>query len=516
MHGSTDQPKQQGSAISTGNHTNVWLRDSCALENVALGQSSIAVCPLCNLRQNVNNYAFGNQVGLGTRADDLVCEHAVRYNPFRKPFCIAFGGTGESCGLDPEPVCMPSTGNDEIETCFQFQWGWEDCNPKVEDCPCTAFARSPEDDSTPCSSCERCPDDTLSWDCGNVEHAFLRRSYRDCYRNEEMCELGTEGYLKCAEFHGGCTHEGCQCTYTVLDAKSNRLSCKSCGFCADGSISYDCTDFGQGFHFCEDHSISHTSVELQSKLNSHENPQETLCLSDSDGDGVLNCFLVEKDWEECDPLNEECLCEAFVRSTEDGDSDACHSCERCPDDTLAWNCYNLNYPHFLVPFRSCDGDEEHCELGSDGSLLCATYNAGCTAGDKKCPCQYAIRDSNLESFSCGECSFCSDGSIAYDCSAHGKGSHSCGDDDVICCQDCMDSGVFVNPKCHDCIICDDLEGSDDGVDIINDALFHFGESNSRHLIDDSDTISESPSAAPRFTATILPYPLPGIIHNVFH
>ena len=87
---------------------------------MAPGQSSIAICPLCRIRRNVNNYASGNQVGLGTSANDVVCEHAVKYSPFGTPFCVTFEGTGESCGTDPEPICTPSSGNDGIENCFQF------------------------------------------------------------------------------------------------------------------------------------------------------------------------------------------------------------------------------------------------------------------------------------------------------------------------------------------------------------------------------------------------------------
>ena len=476
------------------------MKDSCVLANVAPGQSSIAVCPLCNLRQNANNYALENQVGLGTSGHDLVCDDAIKYNPFGTPFCVAFGGTGESCGIDPEPVCMPSSGNDDVENCFEFQWGWEGCDPTKVDCPCTAFVRSPEDDSPPCNACERCPDDTLSWDCSNVEHSFFRKPYRDCYRNEEVCEPGTEGYLKCAEFHGGCTNEGCKCTYTVLDAELKRFACGNCGFCADGSISYDCTGIGQGFHFCD----------RTAPIGVRE---ETMCLPDSDGDGVLNCFHFDEDWEECNPSKEECPCEAFARSTEDGDSEACHSCERCPDDTLAWNCYNLEFPHFLAPFRSCEGDEEHCELGSDGSLRCATYNDGCTNGEK-CPCTYAIRDSDLYSYSCGECSFCSDGSIAYDCSTRGKGSRSCAGDDVVCCEDCMDGGVLVHPQCSNCIICDVSEVSVDDLGLQDDVSVYLGESASWELLHDNSPMDETPSAAP--ASLILPYPLPGVIHKVFY
>lgn len=351
-----------------------------------------------------------------------------------------------------------------------------------------------------CNSCERCPDDTLGWDCSNVEHSFYRRSYRDCYRNEEVCEAGTDGYLKCAEYHGGCTHEGCRCIYSVLDEDMNRFACAACGFCADGSISYDCTGLGQGFHFCDPSELI-------------DSPEETVCLPDSDGDGFLNCFHVGEDGEECDPMETDCSCEAFVRSTENGDSGPCRSCERCPDDTWAWNCYNLDRAHLQSPFRSCGGEGEHCELMDDDSLYCATYHDGCTE-EETCPCIFAIRDSHLGSLPCGECSFCADGSIAYDCSAHGKGSRICFDHEAVCCEDCMDGGVFTNPKCSDCVICDDTDASlFDDVGERQDDWSYFDEESSRQLLA-QEPISETPSAAP--VALVLPYPLPGIIHRVFY
>lgn len=427
------------------------MKDSCVLENVAPGQSSIGVCPNCHFQQNTNNFAAANNVGSSTSAYDLTCEHAINFNSMWDPFCVRFDGVGEDCGLDPEPLCMPSTGPDDIETCFQFETAWEDCDPTREDCPCDAFVRSPYDDSPLCNQCERCPDGTLSFDCSNVEHGFLRRLYRDCDQSEEACEPGTHGYLKCVEFNGECTGEGCACRYWVRDEDSNKFGCSSCTFCADGSVAYDCTAFRQGFHFCDTPAqrAQLASRSLSLSLSSPSSPppppssspspppppsidlSSTVCLPDSDDDGVKNCFQFENGWRECDPSMEDCPCDAFVRSTTNGDSESCHSCTRCPDNTLAWDCVNLEHAHFRRPFRSCGSDTESCEADKkDGTLHCTSYNQDCTQG-KDCPCMYSIRNANLGRRSCGECSFCSDGSVAYDCTNQGYGSRTCDDNAVV-------------------------------------------------------------------------------------
>ena len=465
--------------LSTGNHTNIWMKDSCVLDNVSPGQSSIAICPYCNLRQNVNNYGSNNEVGYGTSPHDATCDNAINFNPFWTPFCVSFEGTGSGCGIDPEPFCVPSSSNDGVETCFQFDWDWEDCDPTIEDCDCDAFMRSLDDDSPNCVSCRHCPDGTLSWDCTNINFPFYRKPYRDCNQNEAVCELGPDGYLKCLEYNGKCTEKGCHCEYSVLDRDLNKFQCASCGFCADGSISYDCTEFGQGFHICD-------NKDDTSDL------YETICLPDSDGDGVVNCFRFEPDWQECDPSKEDCPCEAFVRSKQDGDSVACHSCERCVDETMAWNCYNVDHDHFRVPFRSCEKEKEHCELEDDGHLHCAVYNAGCI-GEENCPCMYSIRDNTLGRFSCGECSFCADGTLAYDCSMNGYGTRSC-DDDVVCCEDCREGTSLFNKSCDECIICNDPEIVGDWDDQ-DDAILYLADTGEPDFVRNEEIYSP-PSSAP--------------------
>lgn len=299
------------------------MTDTCVLENVARGRTSIAICPDCNLHQNTNNFAAGNQVGSHTDHTDLICDYGIQYDHFGKPHCITFDGTGKSCG-EPEPICMPDSDGDGISNCFQLDWEWEKCDPATQECPCDAFVRSPIDDSPLCTSCSRCKDDSMAWDCYNVEHAMFRTPYRNCDRQKEVCEPGTDGFLKCVKYNAGCRDQGCTCNYSVRDPDLNKLDCNSCEFCQDGSIAYDCTEFGQGFRTCDEAK----PVDPQ--------PSDPICLPDSDKDGVVNCFQFDEGWENCDPSKEDCPCEAFVRSKKDGDSQACHSCQRCSDDTLAW------------------------------------------------------------------------------------------------------------------------------------------------------------------------------------